>query len=995
MAVAAALLVFAFAMFGLAQESGPGSPIAVSGSVQSAQSAVPHVRSAAGTLVIPKSSQPQTVPAGHYFAAHTNVEMFIPAGLKPEEAPPYSGYAYETPASLACHYGLVTVASGISPNCNPNATTVNPSGGSNTIAIVDAYDDPEAAADLAYFSDQFGLPFSVSQFEVVWANTANSSCPGNYGYGVPVDYTGGWEVEESLDIEWAHAMAPSAKIYLVEACSNYDTDLQQAVLVANNLVQCGSTEINGSTFVVGTCPSGSTGKGEVSMSWGGGEWSGETGTSCTATNLALNDGCFKTPNVVYFASSGDSPGIVWPGTSVNVVSAGGTTVRRNVYSGTFGNFVQETAWVDGGSGISYYEPRPSYQSSISSIVGSYRGVPDMSFDADPNTGVWVYDTFPMDIYDYYSWWIVGGTSLSAPALAGIVNRAGHFAASSNVEDTWIYTYSASTYAGAYFSDITYGYCYNYMGLSAVAGYDSGWCCVPRGLPVEELRQPPANPMAMAGFQAVQAIAMLRIDGRLDLTLQAAILDRLLRLPVAFFRHYTVGDLADRTLGIGAMRQVLTGRTIRGLLAGLFCLFSFALMFYFDVRLALVASALTAVRGAVIVATSAVRLRHERRHFDLQGKVGGLVLQFLTGIGKLRVAAAKVRALEVWARRFAEQKRHFVASQRAANLLNVAELGFPAAASLVIFAAAEADPAGNLLLDTGRFLAFFAAFGQSLAAVGEFSTALAESLIAVPYFTRVRPLLAAPVEISEERKPPGELSGAFELGQVTFRYLEGGPTVLDKVSIRVEKGEYIALVGASGSGKSTIFRLLLGFEKPESGAVFYDGKSLDTLDVSAVRRQIGVVLQNGKLTSGSIFENICGGVQLPIEEAWHAARLAGLDADIEAMPMGMHTIIAEGLSTFSGGQRQRLMIARALVHRPRLLLFDEATSALDNVTQSIVSASLATLNVTRVVIAHRLSTVEHADRIIVLAQGQVVQSGSFAELSAAPGPFADFAKRQLL
>lgn len=502
-------------------------------------------------------------------------------------------------------------------------------------------------------------------------------------------------------------------------------------------------------------------------------------------------------------------------------------------------------------------------------------------------------------------------------------------------------------------------------------------------------------LGTAGFQAVQAIAMLRIEGRLDLTLQAALLDRLLRLPVAFFRHYTVGDLADRTLGIGAMRQVLTGRTIRGLLAGLFCLFSFALMFYFDVRLALVASALTAVRGAVIVATSAVRLRHERRHFDLQGKVGGLVLQFLTGIGKLRVAGAKVRALEVWARRFAEQKRHFVASQRAANLLTVAELGFPAAASLVIFAAAEVDPAGNFLLDTGRFLAFFAAFGQSLAAVGEFSAALAESLIAVPYFTRVRPLLAAPVEISEERKPPGELSGAFELGQVTFRYLEDGPTVLDKVSIRVEKGEYVALVGASGSGKSTIFRLLLGFEKPESGAVFYDGKSLDTLDVSAVRRQIGVVLQNGKLTSGSIFENICGGVQLPIEEAWQAARLAGLDADIEAMPMGMHTIIAEGLSTFSGGQRQRLMIARALVHRPRLLLFDEATSALDNLTQSIVSASLATLNVTRVVIAHRLSTVEHADRIIVLAQGQVVQSGSFAELSAAPGPFADFAKRQLL
>ncbi|HXM70363.1 MAG TPA: ATP-binding cassette domain-containing protein, partial [Thermoanaerobaculia bacterium] len=350
----------------------------------------------------------------------------------------------------------------------------------------------------------------------------------------------------------------------------------------------------------------------------------------------------------------------------------------------------------------------------------------------------------------------------------------------------------------------------------------------------------------------------------------------------------MGDLADRTLGIGAMRQVLTGRSIRGLLAGLFCLFSFALMFYFDVRLALIASALTAVRGFTIVTTSAVRLRHERRHFDLQGKVGGLVLQFLTGIGKLRVAGAKGRALAVWARGFAEQKRHFVASERAASLLNVVELGFPTAASLVVFAAAMGDPSGGLVLDTGRFLAFFAAFGQSLAAVGEFSTALGDSLIAVPYFTRVRPLLTEPVEISDERKPPGELSGAFELGQVTFRYLDGGPTVLDKLALRVGKGEYVALVGPSGSGKSTIFRLLLGFEKPEAGAVFYDGKSLDTLDVGAVRRQIGVVLSNGKLTSGSIYDNICGGVQLPIEEAWQAARLAGLDADIEAMPMGMHT-----------------------------------------------------------------------------------------------------------
>jgi ABC-type bacteriocin/lantibiotic exporter with double-glycine peptidase domain len=214
-------------------------------------------------------------------------------------------------------------------------------------------------------------------------------------------------------------------------------------------------------------------------------------------------------------------------------------------------------------------------------------------------------------------------------------------------------------------------------------------------------------------------------------------------------------------------------------------------------------------------------------------------------------------------------------------------------------------------------------------------------------------------------------------------------------LRVAPGEYVAIVGPSGSGKSTIFRLLLGFERPDAGAVFFDGKAIDTLDLGAVRRQMGVVLQNGRLSSGSIYDNICGGVQLPLSQVWDAARLAGLDADINAMPMGMHTVIAEGVSTLSGGQRQRLMIARAIVRRPRILLFDEATSSLDNQAQAIVSGSLARLNVTRIVIAHRLNTVRQADRIIVLVDGKVVQAGTFVELSGAPGVFADFARRQLL
>jgi NHLM bacteriocin system ABC transporter ATP-binding protein len=503
-------------------------------------------------------------------------------------------------------------------------------------------------------------------------------------------------------------------------------------------------------------------------------------------------------------------------------------------------------------------------------------------------------------------------------------------------------------------------------------------------------------IAMASLQAMQGIAMLRLEGLLDWKLQAAILDRLLRLPVSFFRQYTVGDLADRTLGIDAIRRVATGRTLRGLLAGVFGIFSLLLMFYYDTRLAWIALALAALRGVLIVAINALRLYHERRHLELRGKVDGVVLQLLTGVGKLRVAGATIRALAVWGKRFAAQKRHFIASQRAANVLRIIEAAFPTIATLIVFAAVQGGSGSKLALDLGAFLAFFAAFGQSMAAIGDWAAAAGDSLIAVPYFSRIRPLMAGAIESSEERKSPGELSGALDLSRVSFRYIPSGPPVLDDVTIRVAQGEYVALVGPSGSGKSTIFRLLLGFEQPESGAIFFDGKAIDTLDIGGVRRQIGVVLQNSRLMTGSIYENICGGaMQLPMNEVWEAARLAGLDADIRAMPMGMHTAIAEGVSTLSGGQRQRLMIARALIRRPRILLFDEATSALDNQTQSIVSASLARLNVTRIIIAHRLSTVQHADRILVLVAGRLVQSGTFRELSAARGVFAEFAKRQLL
>jgi NHLM bacteriocin system ABC transporter ATP-binding protein len=500
---------------------------------------------------------------------------------------------------------------------------------------------------------------------------------------------------------------------------------------------------------------------------------------------------------------------------------------------------------------------------------------------------------------------------------------------------------------------------------------------------------------MAGLQMFQGMALLRLEGLLDWKLQAGVVDRFLRLPASLFREYTVGDLSDRTLGIDAIRRIATGRVLRGLFASVLGCFSFLLMIYYDAALALVAIALAAIRVVYIIVGSAVRLRHERRHFELQGKVQGFVLQLLTGVGKLRVAGATSQALAVWASRFSAQKVHFVRSQRAANIQGVFESAFPTIATLVIFAMTGGNSSVGQDFDLGAFLGFFVAFGQSLSAVGEWASAVGTALIAIPRALRVKPLLNTPVEKFDDRRLSNELSGSVELSRITFRYASGGRPVLENLTLRVAAGEYVAIVGPSGGGKSTLFRLLLGFETPEAGAVFFDGKALDTIDLGSLPRQLGVVLQDGKLVTGSIYQNICGGAELPEDQVWAAARLAGLEDDIKALPMGMHTLICEGVNTLSGGQRQRLMIARALVRHPRILLFDEATSSLDNQAQSVVSASLSKLSATRIVVAHRLSTVRDAHRIVVLLDGKIVQSGTFAELTSTPGPFADLAQRQLL
>ncbi|MCB9452142.1 MAG: NHLP bacteriocin export ABC transporter permease/ATPase subunit [Anaerolineaceae bacterium] len=498
-------------------------------------------------------------------------------------------------------------------------------------------------------------------------------------------------------------------------------------------------------------------------------------------------------------------------------------------------------------------------------------------------------------------------------------------------------------------------------------------------------------IAQALFQITRDVAVLRLEGKLESSVQAAVWDRLLKLPAPFFRQYTAGDLTNRAMGISIIRQALSRTVVLSLLSGIFSVFSFILLFFIDGQLALVATGLVAVAVGVTTWAGWRQTRYQQRITDLQGRIYGFVLQAITGISKLRVAGVESRFFSFWARDFSEQRHLTYKTRTIGNSLTVFNAVYPVITSIALFLVVSNSESG---LSTGSFLAFVAAFTQFLLAGLDLSSAFVSVLRVVPIYQRAQPILHALPEVDAVKADPGDLLGEIEVSRVSFRYIEKTPLIINDVSLHIKPGEFVALVGPSGSGKSTLFRMLLGFETPESGAIFFDGQNLAGLDIRSVRRQLGVVLQNSQLITGDIFTNIAGQSQLTQEDAWEAAEMAGLADDIRQMPMEMHTVISAGGSTLSGGQRQRLLIARAIAMKPRILLFDEATSALDNATQETVSSNLERLDATRVVIAHRLSTVVGADRIIVLDKGRIAQEGTYDELMRQQdGLFADLVRRQ--
>ncbi|MGW2958518.1 NHLP bacteriocin export ABC transporter permease/ATPase subunit [Streptomyces sp. NPDC001220] len=496
----------------------------------------------------------------------------------------------------------------------------------------------------------------------------------------------------------------------------------------------------------------------------------------------------------------------------------------------------------------------------------------------------------------------------------------------------------------------------------------------------------------AAFTLLENLTILRLEGRIEATLQPAVWDRLLRLPTKFFTQRSTGELASAAMGISAIRRLLAGVgpvVAQSVTVGAMNL---GLLFWFSVPMALAALGMLVVIGALFLGLGLWQVRWQRKLVVLGNKLNNQAFQTLRGLPKLRVAAAENYAYAAWAGEFARSRELQQKVGRIKNLTSVLGSVYLPVCTLLMFMLLAGPAKGAM--DAAAFLTFNTSVTMLLTAVTQLTGSFVSAVAALPLFEEIKPVLEAAPEVRTASTRPGPLSGGIEARRLSFRYSDDGPLVLDDVSFEVRPGEFVAVVGPSGCGKSTLLRLLIGFDKPVSGSVLYDGQDLGALDQSAVRRQCGVVLQHAQPFTGSILDVICGTEPYTPEEAMAAAEMAGLAEDIKRMPMGLHTIVA-GSGAISGGQRQRLMIAQALIRRPRILFFDEATSALDNDTQRTVIESTRKLNATRIVIAHRLSTVMDADRVVVMEDGKVAQQGPPAQLLAdTGGRLHELVRRQL-
>lgn len=491
--------------------------------------------------------------------------------------------------------------------------------------------------------------------------------------------------------------------------------------------------------------------------------------------------------------------------------------------------------------------------------------------------------------------------------------------------------------------------------------------------------------------AAKSLYMARISTKVDVPVYAATMMRILSLPADFFKNYSAGDLAARAQYLKSLCNDLASSVFSLGLSSLFSLIYVAQIFTFAPALVVPALCIILATLLLSVVSTLAQVDRTRRQLEAQAKESGLCYSLISGIQKIKLAGAEKRAFSKWGELYARvsdltYNKPFFLKSNSAIALAISLVG-----TIVLYYEA---------VSSGVSVADYYAFNTSYAMVsGAFMsltgvTALISQL--KPVMDMIKPLMDAVPEQSENRQVVTRIQGGIEINHVTFKYGENLPIIIDDLSLKIRPGEYVAIVGSTGCGKSTLMRMLMGFETPQKGAIYYDGKDMSTLDLKSLRRKIGVVLQNGKLFQGDIFSNITiSAPWLTLDEAWQAAEMSGIADDIRAMPMGMNTIISEGSGGISGGQRQRLMIARAIAPKPRVLMFDEATSALDNITQKQVSDALDKLKCTRIVIAHRLSTIRQCDRIIVLDKGKIAEEGTYDELIAREGFFAGLVERQRL
>lgn len=491
------------------------------------------------------------------------------------------------------------------------------------------------------------------------------------------------------------------------------------------------------------------------------------------------------------------------------------------------------------------------------------------------------------------------------------------------------------------------------------------------------------------LKIVPQLLMMVFSTRQYERFQAAMYDHVLRIPVKIFRKYDAGDLTIRVLSAAQVQNTIFSVINGQLIGSLFTMTSLAMMFYYSTKLACWGIGLVLIYAAVFLLLARRNLKPLNRSAEAEGRMSGFLQQFFSGINKVRSANAEPQVVN----RFMEDFSEMESANHQASIFGMHQQIFSSCfsvlISMVFYALAGGFLDQNMQLPV--FLAFMAAFQSFKGGLLDFTEAIWTLLAIKPEINRIIPILEAVPEDTGRKNDAGELTGKVEVSHLKFRYAPDTPPVLDDVSFKAEPGEFVAIVGPSGAGKSSLLRLLLGFETPEAGAVYYSDKDLANLTHGSVRRQLGVIMQNSHIIPGSILENIIQGTEYTIDDAWEALDAAAFADDVMEMPMNIHTLVTP--QTISGGQQQRILIARALVGKPKAILMDESTSALDNLSQEKISKKLEELAVTRIVIAHRLSTIVHADRIYVLDKGKVVQCGTYETLSASDGVFKELIERQ--